>query len=160
MKFNSMKYKLFAGLLLCAAGILTAQAQSTIVTFSVDMGTNIDNGTLIPGTDTVSVRGSFNGWGAVVLNLVQAGGGTVYTNTVNDTTDANGAVMTYKFFNDHPAAPNGGYESLSDGNNRAVVLPSVSGSSLVLPTPFFSDSGAPSVINSVTFRVDMTEQII
>jgi len=161
MKNKSLKKLLnctfWTGLGFCLISAASLRAD-TLVTFSVDMSTNIANLTFTPGTDTVSVNGSFAGWGTAVL-LVQEGGGTVYTNTVDDTTDANGAVMTYKYINSHAGLPNGGYEGLSDGNNRAVILPSVSGSSLVLPTPFFGDAGAPTFINTVTFKVDMSQQI-
>jgi hypothetical protein len=147
------------GAIVLAAGLLTAQAD-TVVTFSVDMGTNILNGTFVPGTDTISVHGSFNSWGAAV-NLVQQGNGTVYTNTVDDTTDANGGSLFYKFVDSNAGVGSGGYENLCDsGGNRAVYLPTISGSSLVLPTPFFADSGAPITYGStITFQVDMAQQI-
>jgi hypothetical protein len=141
---------LVAGFLLCAAGITTAQAASSIVTFSVDMATNIANGTFTNGVTVVNVNGTFNSWAA--LPLVEVGSSTVYTNTANDTTDTNGGVISYKF------TINGSYEGTADFNNRAARLPSVSGASLVLPTPFYGDSGAP-VTNNVTFQVDMSQQI-
>ncbi|MGA9876130.1 MAG: hypothetical protein WBQ21_10000, partial [Solirubrobacteraceae bacterium] len=65
MKTMILKFKksaLFAGALFCALGIATSRAD-TLVTFSVDMGTNIANATFVPGTDTISVHGTFNGWG-------------------------------------------------------------------------------------------------
>ncbi len=141
--------------LLCAVK-LTAQ-NSTIVTFSVDMGTNIIVGNFIPGTDIVSVHGTFNGWGTGV-NLVQEGSSTVYTNTVNDTGDVNGNVMDYKFVNSDSAQGNGGYENLASGYNRSAQLPATVGASLDLPTPVFNDAGA-AVTNEVTFQVDMSEQV-
>jgi hypothetical protein len=158
-----IKYKtctLLAGLLICAAANITAEAD-TIVTFSVDMGTNIANSTFTPGTDSISVHGTFNGWGAGV-NLVQQGSSTVYTNTVDDTTDANGGTLKYKFVNSNPAfSGSGGYENLCDGGgNRCAILPSLSGSSLNLPTPFYADSGAALTYTStITFQVDMSQQI-
>jgi hypothetical protein len=144
---------------MCVAGILTVRA-NTIVTFSVDMGTNILNNTFVPGTDTISVHGSFNSWGAGV-NLVQQGSGTVYTNTVDDTGDANGGSLSYKFVDSDALIGSGGYESLCDGGgNRAVTLPAASGSSLALPTPFFADDGAPVTYTStITFQVDMAQQV-
>ncbi len=147
---------LLAGFLLCAAGIVTAQAQNTIVTFSVDMATNIALGTFNPppgGTDVVNVRGTYNGWAAAQTPLIQVGSSTVYTNTVANTTDANGGVMFY-IFNINGST----YETTADFNNRAAQLPATSGASLVLPTPFFGDSGAP-VSHNVTFQVDMSQQI-
>ena len=150
----------FAGMLFCAAGIAAAQAD-TIVTFSVDMGTNIVNNTFTNGIDTISVHGTFNGWGSGVT-LVQQGGTTVYTNTVDDASDANGGTLKYKFVNSNPAFNgSGGYENLADGGgNRCAILPAVSGSSLVLPTPFYADSGAPvTFASTITFQVDMSQQI-
>ncbi len=143
---------LLAGLLLALAGTTRVHASSTIVTFSVDMGTNIANGTFDPTSDTAAVAGSFNNWSQ--LGLVQAGSSTVYTNTATDTTDANGAVMGYKFYTSNTS----GGEATADGANRAVVLPTTSGASLALPTPFYGDDGAP-VTNEVTFQVDMSQQI-
>lgn len=161
MKNKNAQFKkslFLTGLLFCVAGMVTASAQSsTIVTFSVDMATNIADGTFIPGTDTVSVHGTFNGWGSGV-NLVQQGTSTVYTNTVDDTSDANGGVLQYKFVDSNASVPNGGYESLPTGQNRCAKLPSTSGASLVLPTPFFNDAGAI-VTNDVTFQVDVSQQI-
>jgi hypothetical protein len=121
------------------------------------MGTNILNGTFVPGTDSISVHGTFDGWGAGMA-LVQRDSSTVYTNTVDNTHDANGGVMNFKFVNSNPSIGNGGYESLPTGQNRAVLLPATSGASLTLPTPFFGDSGA-AVTNSVGFQVDVSQQI-
>jgi hypothetical protein len=158
MKVKSQTYALLIGALLGTAGIVTAQASSTIITFSVDMATNIANSTFIPGTDTVAARGSFNGFGT--LNLVLDGTtASVYTNTVNDTTDANGGKLEYKFYDSNGAVPSGGWENPAHGgNNRNAHLPSTSGASLVLPTAFFSDAGAP-VTNLVSFQVNMAQQI-
>ncbi len=159
MIIKSRKYALLAGALLCVAGIVTAQAQSSIVTFSVDMSTNIALGTFNPppplgtGTDVVNVRGTYNGWAGTQTPLVEVGSSTVYTNTVNDTSDANGAVMFY-IFNINGST----YEITADFKNRAARLPATSGASLVLSTPFFGDSGAK-VTNNVTFRVDVSQQI-
>ncbi|MGH7991744.1 MAG: hypothetical protein ACREDS_16330, partial [Limisphaerales bacterium] len=157
MKFKSKKYALLTGLALCAAGIVTAEAQSTFVTFSVDMSTNVVLGTFVPGTDTVSVRGTFNGYGT--LALVQDASQLpeyIYTNTVNDTADANGSTLQYKFYDSNAGST--GYENPATGQNRAALLPSTSGASLILPTPFFSDAGAP-VTNVVNFQVDISQQV-
>lgn len=154
-RYRCIRLLLPMAALLCAAK-LSAQ-NSTFVTFSVDMSTNIVLGTFVPGSDTVSVHGTFNGWGAGV-NLAQEGSSTVYTNTVNDTADANGGVMDYKFVNSDSAQGNGGYESLASGYNRSAQLPATSGASLVLPTPYFNDAGA-AVTSEVTFQVDMSEQV-
>ncbi len=143
--------------LLTATGALQSHASklaySTYLTFSVDMSTNILNSTFTNGVDTVSVHGTFDGWGSGV-QLVEEGTGNIYTNTVNDTTDANGNHAEYKF------VINGvNYESVVDGNNRAVMLPASYGSSVILPTAFFADAGAP-VTNQVFFQVDMSQQVV
>jgi len=135
-------------------GITTARASSTFITFSVDMATNVANGTFNPppgGTDTVSVGGTFNGWGAYV-QLVQVGAGTVYTNTVNDTIDANGANVNFIF------ADTAGNEAPGDYQNRMASLPTNSGASKVLPTPYFNDIG-PAASSIVKFQVDMSQEI-
>jgi hypothetical protein len=153
MLVKSKNCALLAGVLLGAAGIVTSQASSTIITFSVDMATNIANSTFVPGTDVVNVRGTFNGWAATQTPLVQVGSSTVYTNTVDDTSDANGNVVFYNFNINGTT-----YETVASFNNRAAHLPTTSGASLVLLTPFFGDSGAQ-VVNDVTFKVDVSQQI-
>jgi len=152
-----MKRKLltcvWAGLLLCAAGIMTAQAQSTLI-FSVDMSTNLANGSFNPpppagtGTDVVDVRGAFNGWAP--LPLVQKGTSTVWTNGATDS--ANGVTFDYKFY------LNGNGETTACQDNRTALLPSTSGATLVLPTHYFDDVG-PGVTINVKFQVDMSEEI-
>ncbi|HYA79175.1 MAG TPA: hypothetical protein VED19_01540, partial [Candidatus Nitrosopolaris sp.] len=158
MKINSKMTALMAAALFCAAGILTAQAD-TKLTFGVDMSTNVASGTFNPATDTVAVRGTFNGYGT--LNLVQNQSQFppeyIYTNSVDDTSDTNGGELQYKFWISTAGAANGGWENTADGQNRAALLPTTSGASLVLPVPFFNDAGAP-VTNNVTFEVDVAEQ--
>jgi hypothetical protein len=76
----------------------------------------------------------------------------VYTNSYDDTSDANGHVVSYRFRID------GNYESTASWDNRAAQLPGTSGTSLVLPTPYYGDVGPGQIIN-VTFQVDMAEQV-
>jgi hypothetical protein len=159
MIIKSKMRALLAGAMFCAAGIVTAQAlPSTFVTFSVDMSTNILLGTFVQGVDAVNVRGTYNGWAATETPLVQVGSTTVYTNTVNDTNDANGGAVTYIFNIDGTT-----YETLpthiNGSNNRQSLLPTTSGASLVLPTSYFADAGAL-VSSTVKFQVDMAQQIV
>jgi len=140
--------------LLIGATALT-NASSSFVTFSVDMSVQIGLNTFVPGTDHVSARGTFNGWGELVL--AQQGSSTVYTNTANDTTNPNGGVESYKFYNSHNGQWDDG-DLNGAGKNRAARLPSVSGGSLVLPTVFFGDTGLQSS-NLITFRVNMAQSI-
>jgi len=161
-RVTSIKSKLiscvWAGLLAGATGVMTAQASSTIITFSVDMATNFANGSFNPpapdgtGTNSVYVAGTFNSWASPGVKLVRAGASTVYTNTLNDTVDANGWTVNYKFKLD------GNYETTTAADNRAAQLPVTSGASLMLPTPYYGDVG-PGQVNNVTFQMDMTEQM-
>src|SRR5580692_327409 len=148
----------WAGLLLCAAGIMTAQASSTIITFSVNMATNLANGSFNPpppagtGSDAVYVLGTFNGYTYPGLQLVEVGSSTIWTNSVNDTNDANGDVMSYIYDINYVT------EATGDNNNRAAYLPTNSGGSLVLPTQYYGDIGPGDAVN-VTFQVDMSEEM-
>jgi hypothetical protein len=154
---KTMKYVLLSGLLLGAAGIMTTRAD-TIIMFSVDMATNLANGSFNPpppagtGADAAYVNGTFYGWTSNGVQLVQEGNSTVYTNSFDDTADANGHCVSYRF------SINGNYESTASWDNRAAKLPATSGASLVLPTPYYGDVGPGQVIN-VEFQVDMAEQV-
>jgi hypothetical protein len=157
MKRNLLTYA-WAGILLCSGAILTAHASSSIVFFSVDMATNLANGSFNPpppagtGSDVVSVFGSFNGYANPGLILVQQGNSTVYTNSYNDTSDANGNTMAYRFLE------NGNAEPLSCYDNRAIYLPAVSGASVSTPVSFYGGNG-PIVATTEKFQVDMSEEI-
>jgi hypothetical protein len=126
---------------------MRAHAGNTLITFSVDVA----NSSFTPGTDTIEAHGTFNGWGA--LYLVRQGTSTAYTNSVTDTADDNGGKMEYKFVID-----GGDWENPAIPCNRAVLLPTTPGASIVLPTAFFGDNGTPGP-SDVTFRVDMSQQI-
>jgi hypothetical protein len=143
---------LWMGALLLSAAAASADTQ---LTFTVDMSVQITNGTFNPppgGTDTVTASGTFNGWGQ--LALTQSGGNSnVYVGGYDDTLDANGATMSYKFVDTHT-----GYESTADFNNRAITLPATSGATLNLPYIYFNDAG-PAITNEITFQVDMSMQI-
>ncbi len=153
---GALTFALLTGLLLSGNGIMSAKAASTIITFSVDMATNLANGSFNPappdgtGTDVLAAGGTFNAWGS--LQLFREGSSTVFTNSYNDTLDANGNVVSYRF------KINGNYESTASWDNRAAHLPATSGASLVLPTPYYGDVGPGQIIN-VTFQVDMSEEI-
>jgi hypothetical protein len=142
---------------LFAGGVMTAAASSSIVTFSVDMSTNLANASFNPGAgDIVKVRGTFDGWGNGVV-LSQVGSSAIYTNTVNDATDPNGYPMPYVFLIEHPG-PSDSYETVADFNNRCTYLPTTSGGSLVLGTCVFGDQGPAGSMNA-TFQVDMSQEI-
>jgi hypothetical protein len=121
--------------------------------FQVDMTAQVDGGTFTPGTDTVSVHGTFNGWGAgVSLTNTNGTNPNLYTGSTYDTADANAGVLIYKYVTN-----GGGYENTLSGNNRCAQLPS-GGGSVSLPEAFFSDAGV-AINANVTFQVDMAEQV-
>ncbi len=131
-----------------------AASAATEVTFQVDMTSQVTAGTFTPGT-AVTASGTFNGWGQYALtNNTGAANPNLFTGSVNDTNDANGAVIIYKYVTNNGAGNQ--YEGTSDGNNRCAQLPA-GGGSLLLPVSFFADAGPSATIN-VTFQVDMAEQ--
>jgi hypothetical protein len=156
MIIKSTKCALLAGVLL-GTGMLAAQASSSFITFSVDMATNIANATFTPDTDTVYAQGTFNGW-SPDIQLYQEGSSSIYTNTYNDTAEANGGVTKYQFVWRVGTGGADTYEISGDSNLRAAQLPAISGGSVIPPTPFFNDAG-PTVTNNVTFQVDVSQQI-
>jgi hypothetical protein len=130
-----------------------AASASTIVTFQVDMTEQVTGGSFVPGTGAVSVSGTFNGWGEFGLtNNSGAPNPNLYTGIANDTSDANGNVVIYKYVTNGTA-----YESTQDSDNRCAQLPAAGGS-LVLPVSFYDDAG-PSASVNVTFQVNMAEQM-
>jgi hypothetical protein len=155
---KAIKYGLCMGALLLTAA--TASAASSLVYFQVDMSAQLGSTFNPPppagtGTDTVWVQGTINGWGGQLVLVQDSSRPTVWTNTFNDTTDANGTVMSYKF-----GMTSDNYECpLAEGNcwNRCVTLPATSGASLNLPYTYFADAG-PAETLSITFSVDMAEE--
>jgi hypothetical protein len=151
-KFSSkiIQRGLWMGALLLSA---VAASAGTLVTFQVDMTEQIGS-TFNPPGDTVTANGTFNGWstGVTLTNNPAAANTNLYTGTVNDTTDANGTVLIWKYVIDGTE-----YESTYSGNNRCAQLPAAGGS-LLLPAAFYDDAG-PTITANVTFQVDMAEQV-
>lgn len=143
-------YAFWMGVVLVSTSVASA---TTVLTFQVDMSQQIVTGAFVPGTEAVNVRGTFNGWGKCSLTNNPAGANpNLYSGTVVDTSDANGAKLEYKYCLDE-----GGWESLSC--NRAAVLPAAAGASLALPLVYFNDWAPAAVSDNVTFRIDMTDEI-
>jgi hypothetical protein len=148
ISLKAIQRGLWMGAMLLSAVAASAQTQ---VTFQVDMTEQVNAGTFTNGT-AVTANGTFNGWGQFPLTNNPAAANTnLYTGTVNDTSDANGAVLIYKY------VAGGTYENTADGDNRCAQLPA-GGGSLLLPAAFFDDAG-PAITANVTFQVDMSEQI-
>lgn len=147
-----------AGLLLSIVSL--AQAD-TYITFQCDMTYQVQDGTFTNGVNTVYAIGSFNNWGpGVQLTNNPSGANTnLYIGTVDDTNDANGTHVEWKY---NSSSPDLGWEvPANNGDNRAALLPTTSGASLVLPVEYFSDAAynVNPVANNATFRVDMAQQI-
>lgn len=145
------KCAVLTGVLLGAIAMASAD---THVTFQVDM-TAQTGSVFNPGSgDHVYASGTFNGWSASTLltNNPSAANTNIYTATVDDTSDANGGAMDYKY------VINSSYENTLDGNNRCAFLPTTSGSSLTLDLCTFADVGNP-ITNNIIFQVDMAQQI-
>ena len=129
----------------------TALGQTRDVTFSVDMGVQIDLGNFNPATMGVDVRGGFNGWGQTALARV--GTTTVYAATIS-VVGAEAASMEYKFYYN-----NGGDVWENDPNRSFNLGPA--GTPQVLDTVYFNNQGpvGPEVTANVTFSVDMAVRI-
>ncbi|MBU6410399.1 MAG: hypothetical protein KGR98_08420 [Verrucomicrobia bacterium] len=94
--FRVLANILGAGLLLGTARFASAD---TLVTFQVDMSVQVQGGSFNPATDTVSARGSFNGWGTFVLtNNPSSANTNLYTGAFDDVNDSNGSQLDYKFY--------------------------------------------------------------
>ena len=120
------------------------------VTFTVDMSTQTTLGAFNPSTQTVEVRGPFNGWNGTQLTSQGSG---IYSGTVRVSGTANQSVV-YKFYTAGTAAV--GYE---DGGDRSFTLAFNTGlnpaPALALTTvPFFRNEA-----RDVTFAVNMNRQI-
>jgi hypothetical protein len=162
MTTNSKKYGILVGLLLGAAGLASG---SNVLNFQVDMSPQIGDTSFNPLTDHVYVRGTFNGFppfasdGLLLTNDPAGSNPALYSGTVNDTLDADGSKLQYKFSTDAAAITNlaNGYETTLGGNfNRQRILGT--NGNVVLPYSYFSDAGIPGAF-SATFRVNMAAQI-
>jgi hypothetical protein len=164
---NNMNRKLSAKAIqrgLCVGALLlsaaAASASSTLLTFQIDMTEAISNSIFDPAIQTIAVRGTFDGWATPGFGLTNNPSGAntnLYTGVFNDTTDANGAVTAWQIV----ILTNGvidTYSSQNDGDNYCAALPTNSGASLVTPSEFWDDDG-PLVTNSITFQVDMAQQL-
>lgn len=146
------------GLLLCSA---VASRANSIVTFQVDMTNMIALASFDPLSQSVTVRGSFNGWGTpTALALTNNPNGptpTVYSGTVDIPT--NGIVVSYKYV----VEPGTQYESVRSGggHNRLINLPTASGASMSAPLVDYSDNTliTGDITTTVTFQVNMAQQI-
>jgi hypothetical protein len=148
---NTIRRCLWMGALLLTAAAATAQ---TPLTFQVDM-----SNMTIPAGDTVSVNGAFDNWTAnhTLTNNPSGTNINLYTGTVANTHLTGGETLDYQY---RLVEANGttidDYSDQSDGDNYCALIPA--SGPLALPYQFWDDDGA-AVTNSITFSVDMAEQL-
>ncbi len=123
------------------------------VTFRVDMEAQITLGNYIPG-QPLRVSGVFNGWGDGA-DLTNNPPSTVYSQTVPVSGFPGAQINGYKF------RANDGWENDGVGpggaQNRSFVL---AGGDQLLPLVYYNNLAPNVPTNAVTFRVDMSAQIL
>jgi hypothetical protein len=119
-------------------------------------------GNFIPGTSTVYVRGSYNGWGGTGTAMTNdpAGNTNLYSMTVVGNPDVPGSPQFFKYYvdtgTDWETAPP--MLNADGSGNRVYNLLQADGS-VVTPTYYFDDQPpVPPVTNIVTLQVDMSVQ--
>ena len=127
------------------------------LTFQVDMSQQTNLGSFNPGTQTVDVKGNFDGWASsspLVLDPGQPG--LVYTNTFPYTVGVStNAHMAYGFEITGGAYENLGSSTNSDGQNNRffTALPG----DQTFPVVYFSDQPFTTIlVSNITFSVDMS----
>ena len=143
------------------------------ITFSVDM--TIQNELGLTSGQQVRVSGdtinNFSTSGVLCTNNPNAQNTNIYSATVT-LTNGYGATTQFKFgfingnWENNPNHNYPGNPTVTAGSqNREFVMPSVTGSNLVLPTVYFDDRStysvlpAPPATNFVTFSVSMTNAV-
>jgi len=111
------------------------------VTFQLNMGIRLANGSFNPATQEIGVRGAFQGWTTGWLLTQSPGDTNIFIGTFGITNVPPGSLLQYKFFA-------GDWESRE---NRFTEMP---GSATTLPVVYFNDEIPTSI--PVTFQVDMT----
>ncbi|MFA6468882.1 MAG: T9SS type A sorting domain-containing protein [Bacteroidota bacterium] len=115
------------------------------VTFSVNMGYQMVKNTFKQASDSVVVRGDFNGWGGKSFLLADADGDSIYTGTFNINSTKK---IIFKFVMIRPVGGDG-WESSPDR-----VVDNLTGPTTILPVFYFNNDNP----NDVTFRVNMKVQ--
>jgi hypothetical protein len=139
-------------------GSLAPKPVTNSVVFAVDMTFQGQLGNFHGGS-SVYVAGQFNNWpgpGTTGLLATNSGANTnIYYATNQFIGLPNASATAYKFNQNDPSAPNGGWET---SNDRQVTLLSTNGT-IILPTVYFSDLSPADILLSpmtVDFSVDMT----
>ena len=142
-------------LLMCGLFMFMATniwAQTTPVTFQVNMDVKIQEMAFDPATDTVAVRGSFNGWGGIADSLTDGDGDNIYAGTVDVADSLGGVTQFYKFILAQPS----GVAWENDPNREFTFT---AGTPLTLEPDFFdrdSEVTLPGDSINVGFSVNMS----
>jgi hypothetical protein len=130
-------------------------APTNNVTFQIDMTQQVTFGNFDPNTGYVKVSGGFNGWGESIdfTNNPSASGAAtnIYSQTLPITGYPGSQPGNYKF-----RAPIGDtWETINDRPSFTLT-----GGDQVLPLVYWNNVAPFTPTNDVTFRVDMTAQIL
>jgi hypothetical protein len=117
---------------------------SRTMTFAVNMGVQISKSLLTPATQSVEVRGSFNGWAGGVAPLSDADNDGIYTGSFTVVGNLR-ETIEYKFY--RTGASGAGYEDLA--NNRTVPL-GADGVNSTIATAFFNNDDGIGPVISIT----------
>lgn len=130
-----------------------ASPEPTSVTFCVDMAAQSGLGNFIIGTDTLEVKGSWDGWAGDPLTQVSPPDGSVYSTTITlpftrAICSSIDAMNDFKYVATSGvlAGINGGYEdpapiNQDGGGNRWFIIQPTDSSVLSLPCVEWSDTG-------------------
>jgi hypothetical protein len=124
---------------------------TTPVTFRVNMGVKIAEGTFDPANHTLSARGSFNSWSPGFDLAPSAADTNIYTGTL-DITDLSGSTLLYKF------VINDGADRWESDPNRSFVLDLAA---MTLPVDYFDRDSVVSLSlkAAIAFEVDLSVQM-
>ena len=156
MKSNTFKHRAWLGLLLGTA----LMASAVPITFQVDMSAQKSLGNFDPAVDSVFAAGSFNSWSTSDLVLAPSSASPeIYVATFDDTTDAVGSTIQYKFVLSTAAGLTweGNVGAAGGTGNRSFAL---ADTAQVLPVVFFNNITNGALVNAeVTFQVNMSLQL-
>jgi hypothetical protein len=146
---TATKLGTWAGLFLGSALMVRAVP----VTFQVNMEIQTGLGTFVPGSHTVELHGSFDGWGPGITLSASPENANVYQEIV-DLTGAPGSEVQYKYVINQAGTLVWENDGLGPGGaqNRAVTVPAAE---QTLPVVYFNNQSTPPGTVPVTFRVNM-----
>src|SRR6185503_2436300 len=131
-------------------------ASAVSVTFRVNLEVQATLGNFIPGSHTIEVHGSFNGWGPGITLSASSANPNIYEGAI-DISGSPGSVVQYKFVINKSGTQvweNDGVGP-AGAQNRALNLPDAP---QVLAVVFFNNQATPPGVVAVTFQVNLQVQ--